>query len=343
MSRETEHPAHRRPQGRVRRVLAHPPFRNAAVVVLIASVMGAVFASFYLDALGRPTARALAVGVVGPGAAQHPYVRALDAATSHGLVLTPYATAAQAERAVALQELYAVVVVGGDGAVTLETSSASGASVTRVLGQASAGAQQQTGTRLTTTDLHPLPPSDPSGLSAFYVTIAATIIGFIGTFQLRANARPLGLRAWLTATGALAVLGSLLIVVAGDRLLGLPLPFVETWWALALQMTTASAFSATMSVLIGRWALLPTWTVFILLGNTSSGGAVSPGLLPQPFAFLHEWLPSGATVTALRAAAYFPDTERWGPRLVLLAWAVVCLAALVLVCRRRGTSPGAAD
>jgi len=354
--RETEHrpdqpseqhpahpPAHRRDVRRVHRLAAHPSYRAAAVVILIASVMGAVFASFYLDALGRPTARALAVGVVGADAAQDPYVRALDETTSHGLVLTRFATAAQAERAVELQEVYAVVLVGGDGAVRLETSSASGASVTRVLAQASTAAQERTGTRLTTTDLHPLPPSDPSGLSAFYVTIAATIIGFIGTFQLRANARPLDLREWLVATGILAVLASLLIVVAGDRLLGLPLPFVETWWALGLQMATASSFSALMSVLIGRWALLPTWMLFVLLGNTSSGGAVSPALLPQPFAFLHQWLPSGATVSALRAAAYFPDTERWGPRLVLLAWAVVCVTALVVVCHRRRTSPGAAD
>lgn len=360
MPRETEHqldalpehrpehrpehpPAHRRDAHRVHRLVSHPSYRAAAVVVLIASVMGAVFASFYLDALGRPTARALAVGTVGAGAAQHPYVRALDEATSHGLVLRPFATVAQAERAVELQELYAVAVVGDDGTVRLETSSASGASVARVLGQASTAAQEATGTRLTTTDLHPLPPSDPSGLSAFYVTIAATIIGFIGTFQLRANARPLSLREWLVTTGCLAVLASLLIVVAADRLLGLPLPFLETWWALGLQIATASAFSAVMSVLIGRWALLPTWTVFVLLGNTSSGGAVSPALLPQPFAFLHQWLPSGATVSALRAAAYFPDTERWGPRLVLLAWALACVTALVVVCRRRGTSPGAAD
>ncbi|NAZ82699.1 DUF3533 domain-containing protein [Kineococcus sp. R8] len=331
------------PRPNLRRLRCHSSSLNAALVVLVAALMGAVFASFYLDALGRPTARAIAVGVVGPDAAQAPYVRALDEATQHGLVLTGFPTAQAAQRAVELQELYAVVVVGDDGAVRLETSSASGASVTRVLAQASATAQQTTRTRLTTTDLHPLPASDPSGLSVFYVTIAATIIGFVGTFQLRANARPLDLRQWLVATGALAALGSLLIVVAVDGLLGLPLPFVETWWALGLQMATASTFAGTMAVLIGPWAVLPTWTVFVLLGNTSSGGAVSPGLLPQPFAVLHEWLPSGATVSALRAAAYFPDTERWGPRLVLLVWALACLAALLLVCRRRGTSPGAAD
>ena len=307
--------------------------------------MGALFAGFYLDALGRPTARALAVGVVsqasGQDPAASPYVRALDTALSHGLRTTRYPTVAAAEDAVERQEKYAVVVVRADGSVLLETSSASGSSVARVLGQASAAAQESTATRLTTRDLHPLPPSDPSGLSAFYVTIAATIIGFVGTFQLRVHAKPLPLPAWFTASGALAAFGSLLIVVSGVVALGLPLPFGETWWALGLQSMTASAFAATMAVLIGRWALLPTWLLFILLGNTSSGGAVSPALLPEPFASLNRWLPSGATVSALRAAAYFPQTERWQPRLVLLAWAVATVVALFVVCRVRRTSPGA--
>ncbi|NAZ76922.1 DUF3533 domain-containing protein [Kineococcus sp. T13] len=317
------------------------PLRSAAVVIAVAALMGALFAFLYLDALGRPTARALAVGVVGPGAQANAYLRALDEATSHGLVVTEFASVAEAERAVALQEQYAVVQVQAGGSVVLETSSASGSSVARVLAQASALAQERTGTRLSTRDLHPLPAADPSGLSAFYVTIAATVVGFVGAFQLRVNAKPLSLTAWLVCTAALAVLGGLAIVTATVVLLDLPLPFLETWWALGLQMVTATSFAATMSVLIGRWALLPTWALFILLGNTSSGGAVSPALLPQPFGFLHHWLPSGATVSALRAAAYFPDTERWGPRLVLLGWAVLTVAALVLVCRRRRTSPAA--
>ncbi|WP_432562660.1 ABC-2 transporter permease [Kineococcus sp. SYSU DK003] len=321
-------------------LLRSGPYRSAAVVVLIAAVMGALFACLYLDALGRPTARALAIGVVGDH--QAPYLRALQQATSEGLVITPFDSAAAAERAVEQQEQYAVVLVRDDGTVVLETSSASGASVARVLGQASAQAQEQTATRLTTRDLHPLPPDDPSGLSAFYVTIAATVIGFVGAFQLRANAGPLSMRAWLACAAALAVVGSLAIVAATVVLLDQPLPFLETWWALGLQMVTANCFAATMSVLLGRWALLPTWTLFILLGNTSSGGAVAPALLPEPFSFLHRWLPSGATVSALRAAAYFPDTQRWEPRLVLLAWALLTLAALLLACRRAGTSPAPA-
>ena len=54
------------------------------------------------------------------------------------------------------------------------------------------------------TAVRPLPAGDPQGLVPFYVTLAATIMGFISMFQLRANAAPLSLRAWLVLIALLA-------------------------------------------------------------------------------------------------------------------------------------------
>jgi hypothetical protein len=56
-----------------------------------------------------------------------------------------------------------------------------------------------------------------------------------------------------------------------------------------------------MAVLIGRWAILPTWLFFVVLGNSASGGAVALPLLPPPFAFVSRWLPSGATAGLRRS------------------------------------------
>ena len=96
-----------------------------------------------------------------------------------------------------------------------------------------------------------------------------------------------------------------------------------------------------MTVLIGRWAIVPTWLFFVVLGNSSSGGAVSPPLLPAPFAFLSQWLPSGATVTSLRDAIYYPSYQHARPLLVLAAWAGALFFAMLIVSHRRRTSPGA--
>jgi hypothetical protein len=103
----------------------------------------------------------------------------------------------------------------------------------------------------------------------------------------------------------------------------------------------ATSFASLMSVWIGRWAIVPTWLFFTILGNSASGGAVAPPLLPRPFALISQWLPSGATVTALRNAVYFYAYQHPQPLVVLAAWATALFLAMVLLSRHRRTSPGA--
>ena len=49
---------------------------------------------------------------------------------------------------------------------------------------------------------------------------------------------------------------------------------------------------------------------------------------------------SGATVTALRDAVYFPANQHIHPIAVLATWATVLIAFMVLVSHRLGRSPG---
>jgi hypothetical protein len=48
-----------------------------------------------------------------------------------------------------------------------------------------------------------------------------------------------------------------------------------------------------------------------------------------------QWLPSGATVTALRNAIYFHPYQHAQPLAVLATWTVTLFAAMVLVSRHR--------
>jgi uncharacterized phage infection (PIP) family protein YhgE len=135
---------------------------------------------------------------------------------------------------------------------------------------------------------------------------------------------------------ALALGGSLVFTLVDGPLLNrLDLPVAETWGILALQLMAVASFARLMMVLVGRWAILPTWLFFVVLGNSASGGAVAPPLLPRPFAFVSQWLPSGATVTALRNAVYFRSYQHIHPIAVLATWAVGLFAAMVLIVRRR--------
>ena len=183
-------------------------------------------------------------------------------------------------------------------------------------------------------DAHPLPPSDPQGLTTFYVAIAATFLGFVTVFQLKTHIGKVRLRGWFLLTGGLAVgAGAALAVVSDPGIGALSGPFLEIWGILTLQCAIAAMFNSLMIVLVGRWAILPTWFLFIVLGNSSSGGAVAAPLLPGSYALLSRFLPTGATVSALHTAVYFRADQHADPFLVLAAWLVVTVALLLYACR----------
>ncbi|OFJ50950.1 DUF3533 domain-containing protein [Mycolicibacterium grossiae] len=322
--------------GAVRRRLAAIPleWRKVATVLTIAIVMTSAFAAAYTVALGRPFPHHLPVGVVGAPSAQ--LLGELQV-REHEFDTRTYLTRAAAIAAIDEQRVTAVIDAGATPPELL-VSSASDPSSSRALTQLVQAAPEPY--RLRVVDLHPLPPEDPAGLATFYAVIAATILGFVTMFQLRANVKTLTLGKWLVCVAVLTVVGGLaLALIAGPVLhaLGAPLPML--WLLLSLQIAVAALFNSTMLILVHRWAIIPTWLTFILLGNTSSGGAVSASLLPQPFAFLNHALPSGATVSALHSATYFPDHQRILPFLVLGGWLAVTFTVLVVVSRRLGTSP----
>ena len=313
------------------------PWKAAAVVIGLALLMGAAFAFSYTVALGRPSPHDVPVAVVGGAAANAQITAALQAGAADGLDLHPYPSLAAARAAIDDQEVFAVVAGGADPP-TLYVSSASGSSVSRVLTQIVQAVPPGLGVRVV--DLHPLPRSDPQGLTSFYVTIAATILGLVTVFQLRVHAGGVGLRVWLGYLTVLSAGAGIVLAFVVDVLLdALPGPFWEFALILALQTATTASFNSLMIVLVGRWAIIPTWGVFILLGNTSSGGAVAAPLLPAFFALAGRVLPTGATVAALHQAAYFRGHQHLEPYLVLALWFVVVGLALVAVRRWRGRSP----
>lgn len=310
--------------------------RKAAAVMGIAVVMTSTFAAAYTVALGRPAPRELPIGVVGPPSVTERIIAGMQQGR-HEFNVRSYPSRQSAIAAVDRQTITAVIDATTEPPQLL-ISSASGSSAARVLTQLDEPAPGRY--LLPIIDLHPLPASDPAGLATFYVTIAATIMGFVTMFQLRANVKTLTLRRWLGCLGTLAVVGgAALAVVAGPILGALHTPFAELWLLISLQIAVAALFNSTMLVLIHRWAIIPTWGVFILLGNTSSGGAVSASLLPQPFAVLNHALPSGAAVSAIHTATYFPHDQRLLPFGVLAAWFVATLVGLVVCSRALKRSP----
>ena len=292
-----------------------PPGRAVFIAVLTIAA-GSLFLTTYTLALGDPVPHRIDAALVGDRTQHARTVDAVERVADGSLTFHRYRSVAAAQHAIDVQRVYAALDVTSKRP-TLYVASAAGAPVARVLEQVSASAP---GVRVV--DTHPLSASDPNGLDIFYLMLVATIIGFLTVFQVSANAGGLGLHRWTAWVVGFALAAALaLTLVVGPGLDRFNVPVAETWGILALHILAVASFASFMTVLVARWA-------------------VSPPLLPAPFAFISQWLPSGATVTSLRNAIYFHGYQHARPILVLAAWAATLFAAMLIASHRRRTSPG---
>ncbi|MFI2760823.1 ABC transporter permease [Streptomyces echinatus] len=310
------------------------PFVPATVLLVLIAAAAGLFAGSYTYAMANPTPHSIPTAVIRGYAepAARRFVDGMEEALGASLKLRTYADRAAALRAVDEQEVFAVVEAPAGGrALTLDVSGASGATVAQLLAEAAAKVGRATDTPVVVRDLNPLQKGDPRGLAIFYISLAAVIIGFVGAIQLSVHAKALNPLERIAFIVASAVLGGFTIAAVVDWWLkALKLPFVESWFILALTMFTSGMVFTMFNTLIGRWAMLPTWGLMVLLGNPSSGGAVSWPLLPSPLGTIGRWLPPGASVNAQHTAVYFRGHQHAFPFLVLAGWALVSCAVFVI-------------
>ncbi|MFF9510203.1 ABC transporter permease [Streptomyces sp. NPDC014724] len=321
------HGAHGRPPGRGDRWAAFKasPYLPAVVLLFIIAASAGLFAGSYTYAMANPTPRNIPVAVVGrldtPRDAV--FLDRLEGALNTSLVLYEYANGAGARTALEEQKVFAVLRSKDDG-VGLDVASASGASVAQLLTESTLKVGQATHVPVKVMDVKPLQRGDPRGLALFYISLAAVIVGFVGAIQLSVHAKALRPLERIGFTIAYSLLGGFAIAAVVDWLLGsVDLPFVQSWLILAFTMFTTGMVFTMFNTLIGRWAMLPTWGLMVMLGNPSSGGAVSWPLLPSVLGFIGRWLPPGASVNAQHAAVYYQGHQRVFPYLVLAGWLLV--------------------
>lgn len=311
----------------------------ALVITLVIAVVGPLFVASYSLAMGDPSPRDVPVGIVGDAAQAQSIDAALHAGGADTFRTVPFDSSTAAADALAAQQIYAVIE---PDAGSLIVSTASGASVARVVEAAQPALSQALGVSLTVSDAHPLATRDPSGLVLFYLALGATILGFVGAIQTRVNAGGMTLRAEVGWDLARSAIVALLMTLVIGPVLGLEqLPVVPVWLVLTATMFVAAMVYSFWRVVIGgKWALLPTWIMFVIVASPSSGGAVAPQLLPPFYEVMGRWLPTGATVRALRDLTYFSDHLVTEPFLVLGGWVVISATAFIVARRRRfGSGP----
>jgi ABC-2 family transporter protein len=300
-----------------------PTPKAVAVVLVPALVLMLAFAFFYVGAFHDPTPHHVPVAVVGPPAV---------AAQLSRLPGDPLDARRASSRPDALSQIDDREVYGAYEAATnrLFVASAANRATAIALEQTfdrAAAAQGRPAVRVT--DVKPLPRTDPNGTAAFYAVIAwvfggyigATLIGLIGSARSssrrRAAARVGALAGFAIVAGVLSVL---MLRTSFDTFSG---HVVALCAIAALTIFASGAATAGIQAAAGPAGTGLVILVFVILGNSASGGPFARPLLPGLWRTIGAVLPPGASVDLARSALFFDGARITGPILVLVVWAAL--------------------
>lgn len=308
------------------------------VITLVVGVVGSLFVFSYSSALGNPTPRNVPIGLVTSGSGASASIpSALTRAAGTTFEVFDYGTRDEARAAIDRQTIYGALVLDSTATATLYTSSASSSAVATLLDDAEPTLTKTLGLTISTVDTHPLHPRDPQGTVLFYIALATIILGFVGAIQVRVNTMDLGIAEDILADVGRVIVVSLflsltIVVIARFE----TTPFFRLWGVLSLTMMVSSMSVNVFRLLVGpKWGLLPTWILFVIIANPSSGGAVAPQLLPPLYEAVGRFLPTGAAVQAIRDLTYFSGSVHVEPFVILLLWLVVTTLSMIGLRTRR--------
>jgi ABC-2 family transporter protein len=301
----------------------NPSPKAVSLVLLPALVLMLAFAFFYVGAFHDPTPHNVPIAVIG---------RPVVAAQLNQLPGDPLDARVTSSRSAALSQIDDRDVYGAYEPATNRLFVASAANRATALALEAtfdriAAAQRRPAARVT--DVKPLPLKDPNGTAAFYAVIAwmfggyigSTLIGLIGnprsTSRRRAAAR-------IGALGAFAIVSGVVSVLMLRACFGVFSGHVVALCAIAV-LTVFASGAATAG--IQAWAG-PAGTgivilLFVILGNSASGGPFARPLLPGLWRTVGGVLPPGASVDLARSALFFGGARITGPILVLVGWSVL--------------------
>jgi hypothetical protein len=290
---------------------------------LIAPVLAALmllfaFTGLFTAAYNDPTPRDIPVAVVGSDPVARGVQSELDRAAPGAFDVERYASADAARDDLLLTQVQGVLLPGERAMVASAFGRAPADAVRGAFEGAGAGQIE---------DVAPLPANDSRGMSSAFTVIGIAIPSVLFGAMLTVVGQGAAARArWLTVAG-FAVLAGLLAALTVDVMVG---ALTGAFWPLA-GVSALIAFGVAAAVHgLGRSFGAPGIALavvgLVVLGNASSGGVVTPLLLPGFFGAVSGWLPPGAGVTAVRNVVYFDAAAIGPPVLALLGWAALGIA-----------------
>ncbi|GIF64278.1 membrane protein [Asanoa ishikariensis] len=278
------------------------------------------------------------VAVVGSAQAIVQAEEQVDAALPDALKLRPTTDVETARDLIRAREVYGAIVFEASAPPRVLIASAASPVVAQLLqGIAGRMAQPDGAANGQVEDVVPLSVDDPRGAtftsSALPMVLGGMLVGILMSFLIS------GL--WRRVAGA-----AVAAVAAGWVVVGV----TQVWlgalegseWVNAGAVTLAiAAISMTLIGLVATFgpAGIGIGAIIVfLVGNSISGVASAPELLPTGFGALGQMLPAGAAGTLLRSTSYFDSAGAAGPIVVLASWGAAGLLLTALGRRLRPAS-----
>jgi hypothetical protein len=296
-------------------------FRRAAAIVAGGLTVLFAFTAIYVAAYHAPRAKGFDVGVVGTPSQARQVQGALDGADRGAFDVRRYATEPQARSALLDTDVHGVLVPGPLGD-RIEVAQAFGMPATEAVTKALEGVAASTHTPAAVADLRPLPAHDSRGLSSLFVVIATLIPSIVFGSLLNLLGRGLPARVRWTAVVVYGVGAGLLAALNADLVTGaLTGHFVGIGAVCALLALAAAGAAHGLGHLLGPRGNVIAVVLLLLLGLSSTGGAVGYQFEPGFYGAISQLLPPGAALTAVRNVVYFDSAATLAPVIVLAVWA----------------------
>jgi hypothetical protein len=311
-----------------KRLNAHPPWRQILIVAVVVPVVLTLAVLAFAWPAARLKPRDLPIGVVASPGSQR-LVAELSTSEPGAFHVRTFSDDSAARDAIRARTSYGAFELTQHHLVVL-VAGAAGPTVAQLLESIAEHVGQSASLPVSPVDVVPLSSSDPRGVVFSSALLPVTICSVLVAAAVAALLR---LRSAWRQTVALAIVSTAAAtaayLVAQPFLGALPHNAWASWASLALMVFSISASVAGLVALTGLAGVAVGAAIMILLGNPFSGVTSAPELLPNAAHYLGQAMPPGAGAQLLRSTAYFSGDGATGHVVVLAAWAVAGIAAVV--------------
>ncbi len=304
---------------------ARTPWPTVLALAVALSAGLAVLLSAFAWPATQTRPREVPIAVAGPPPAVDQVRTALEEAQPGAFAVRAVTDAARARELVQDRDVAGALVLDPAGPSVI-VATQGGPAVAQALVQV---AQAAGGQAVEVDDLAPAPADDPRGAGLSAGALPLAIVGAAAGAVLTLRLRGPGRRAAGAVVFAL-VAGPAAVGILHGWLGALTGNWLAESAVISLGLAAATLGVAGLAAVAGRVGLVVGALTIVALGNPLTGASSAPALQPDGWADLGQGLPPGAVVSALRAVSGFDGEGVTGPLTVLLVWAGVGLALLLL-------------